>query len=160
MHNNNFEKGQSLVEVVVALSIAVLIVIAFTNATLVAVRDAQFAKNQNQATRIAQRSLELIRAVRDQDNEVDSGTWNSLWGSSSLNSGKCYILNETDATLTSATNCNDTSDQQIDSVFKRKIRLTNSPSTPGKIDVYVKVYWTDGRGTHASETTTLLTNWQ
>jgi Tfp pilus assembly protein PilV len=163
--SNKFEQGQSLVEVIVALSIAIVVVVAFSNVTLSAIRDSQFAKNQNSATRIAQKTLELVRAVRDQDNDVDNSTpWNDLWGNSILAGGKCYSLNESTVTLSPVASCADTADVDLDGVFKRKIMLTSSGSCSGgvcpAISVYVKVTWTDGRGTHVAEANTTLSNWQ
>jgi Tfp pilus assembly protein PilV len=150
------QKGQSLVEVIVALSIAVIVVMAFTSATLNAMRDAQFAKNQNQATRVAQKTLELVRAVRDQDNEVytDGTTWSDLYDDSSLNGGRCFTLDETTLTMAYTVTC----DVSYDSVFTRQIKLTTT--TTNRIDVYVIVKWTDNKGTHSAEANTFLSNWQ
>lgn len=150
------QKGQSLVEVIVALSIAVVVVMAFTSATLNAIRDAQFAKNQNQATRISQKTLELVRAVRDQNNQVysDGTTWSELYDDSSLSSGRCFTLDETALTMSSTATC----DSPYDTVFTRQIRLT--ASTTNRIDVYVKVSWTDNKGTHTAEANTFLSSWQ
>lgn len=61
------EKGQTLVEVVVALGVAVLVIIALVAATTTSVRNAQFAKNQSLATKYAQEGMEKVRALRDQN---------------------------------------------------------------------------------------------
>lgn len=172
MKKINYQKGQSLVEVVVALGIAVIIVIAFTSASINSIREAQFAKDQNQATRIAQKTLELVRAIRDQDNEVESdgSTWTYLW-STTLNNGptqgRCYTLDDEALTM-EGTGCSSFVNQEITTregdttarTFKRKIRITDDGSDPRIKTIYVQVTWEDGRGTHAAEVNTILTEWQ
>lgn len=61
------EKGQTLVEVVVALGVAILVITALVAATTTAVRNAQFAKNQSLATKYAQEGMEKARTLRDQN---------------------------------------------------------------------------------------------
>lgn len=61
------QKGQTLVEVVLAIAVASLVLIALTRATTVALRNAQFAKNQALATQYAQEGMELLRKCRDQN---------------------------------------------------------------------------------------------
>ena len=59
-------KGQTLVEVVLAVAVASLVLIGLTRATIVALRNAQFAKNQALATQYAQEGMESLRKCRDQ----------------------------------------------------------------------------------------------
>lgn len=59
--------GQSLVEVLVGLSTAVLIVGAMTVATISALSNATFSKNQNLATNYAQQGMEIVRNFRDRN---------------------------------------------------------------------------------------------
>jgi Tfp pilus assembly protein PilV len=172
---NITEKGQSLVEVVIALGIAITIVIAFTNATLSSVRNSQFAKDQNQATKHVQESLEIIRAIRDQDSTVGGSPWSALWttnlsGANSGNSaytGKCYTLDKTGVSYSftmseagGSGSCSDTNDAVIDTQFKRKINISNDTTSIDKKLIRVRVYWTDAKGTHSSDISTYLTKWQ
>ncbi len=162
------EKGQSLVEVIISLSIAIIVVLAFTSATISAVREAQFAKNQNQATRIAQRSLELVRAVRDQDNDINdtdndpaTGTmWSTLWSTNIGASGRCYNLNDNILSLRLRSDCNDNNDELIETIFRRKIRIADDGSNVNRKTIYIQVAWSDGKGDHKAEANTLLTEWQ
>jgi Tfp pilus assembly protein PilV len=171
----NSEKGQSLVEVVIALGIAVTIVIAFTSATISSIRNSQFAKDQNQATKHVQESLEIIRAIRDQDGTVASGTWSTLWttnmsgnNSTSGYKGKCYILDKTGVTYSftmsltaSGGDCADSNDPAITGTqFFRKINISDDGTNIDKKTIRVRVYWTDSKGTHSSDITTYLTKWQ
>ncbi len=178
------QTGQSLVEVVIALGIAVIIVIAFTNATIASVRNSQFSKNQNLATKYAQETLELVRAIRDQNTvgSVTDGTaglnsWGDLWGINLKNAaspgggytGYCFTLNKTTLVLTKRTSCADTNgagvriDENLDTttnLFYRKINITDDGTTLTKKQVSVRVYWSDNRGQHNTDVTTFLTNWQ
>ncbi len=60
-------KGQTLVEVILAIAVASLILIGLTRATTIALRNAQFAKNHVLATQYAQKAMERLRAYRDQN---------------------------------------------------------------------------------------------
>ena len=161
-----YQKGQSLVEVVISLSIAIIVMVAFTNATIAAIRNAQYAKNQNTATRIAQKTLELIRVIRDQNNNVGSNPWSNLWGNTGEigGEGRCYTLNETNLTLAPVSGCNATTDETVEQKFKRRIKLSTTgtcqPTGCPPITVSVRISWTDGKAEHVSHASTQLTNWQ
>jgi Tfp pilus assembly protein PilV len=55
------EKGQSLIEVMVALGVSVIIVTAIVMAVVLAIVNTQFAKTQNLATYFAKQGLEILR---------------------------------------------------------------------------------------------------
>ncbi len=61
--------GQSLIEVLAALGVVVLVILALIIATTLSIRNATFAKNQSMATNYAQEGMELLRSCRDQDPE-------------------------------------------------------------------------------------------
>jgi len=60
-------QGQSLIEMLLALAVTVLVVIALVRATTNAVRNADFAKNKALAVKYAQEWLEEARNWRDSD---------------------------------------------------------------------------------------------
>ncbi len=60
-----FENGQSLIEVLVAFAISVLIGMALITAGLATQKSSRSAKNETQATKLAQEYLEQIRVIRD-----------------------------------------------------------------------------------------------
>lgn len=66
------EHGQSLIELIVVAAVAVIVVGALTFATIASLRNAAFAKNQSQATKLAQDGLERMRGVRDRDATVQT----------------------------------------------------------------------------------------
>jgi len=55
------ESGQTLLEAVVALATAVVIISAMTVIVLSSLNNAQFSKNQNQATQYAQQAVEFLK---------------------------------------------------------------------------------------------------
>lgn len=61
------EKGQSLIEVMVALGVAVIIITAIVMAVVLAVINTQFAKTQNLATYYARQGMEVIRQISNSD---------------------------------------------------------------------------------------------
>jgi Tfp pilus assembly protein PilV len=61
------EKGQSLIEVMVALGVAVIIITAIVVAVVLAVINTQFAKTQNLATYYAKQGLEIVRQISNSD---------------------------------------------------------------------------------------------
>jgi Tfp pilus assembly protein PilW len=70
MTDRNFwheEKGQTLVEAIVAITIAVIIVTALVTLGLSTQRAANTSRNQNQNTRYGEEAIEIIRNIRDND---------------------------------------------------------------------------------------------
>lgn len=63
----NHEKGQTLMEVLVASAIGILVVTALVMATVFSLRNASFAKASAQATKLAQEGIEKVRSMRDQN---------------------------------------------------------------------------------------------
>lgn len=63
----NQEKGQSLIEVILALAVALLVIVALVRLTVTSIRNAQFAKNKARATQYAQESMEEARRLRDEE---------------------------------------------------------------------------------------------
>lgn len=68
----NNSKGQTLIELVVVIAVMVIVIGALTFATIASLRNAQFSKNQAQATKLAQGGLELVRTGRDRNKAINS----------------------------------------------------------------------------------------
>lgn len=64
-YNSRFQYGQSLIEVVIALAIATLVLVALANGVTTSIRNSRFAKDKSQATELAQDTLEAVRSIRD-----------------------------------------------------------------------------------------------
>lgn len=63
----NFQKGQSLFEVIAALAVAVIIILALVKASTISIKNTSFSRNQSLATRYAQESIEEARKIRDEN---------------------------------------------------------------------------------------------
>lgn len=61
------ESGQSLIEVVITLTITVVVLGALVITVLTSMRNAQFAQNQARATKYAQEAIDQIRSIRDRN---------------------------------------------------------------------------------------------
>lgn len=139
----NFQSGQSLIEVLTALAVVLLVIIALIRATTIAIKSSDFSKTQALATVYTQEAMEWIRAERDKgwDNISDQTPVNSLClNELSWLGGSCdYILADR---------------------FKREVSLANVGGEGNKIEVKVVVSWQDAGGDHQSQLTTYLSNWR
>ena len=61
------DQGQSLIEVLTALAISIMVVVALVAGVTYAIRNLTYAKNQSLATQYAQEGLEAARKMRDED---------------------------------------------------------------------------------------------
>lgn len=66
------DQGQSLIEVIVAATVGIMVVSALTFATIFSIRNASFAKNSAQATKLAQEGMERVRSGRDRNQSINS----------------------------------------------------------------------------------------
>ena len=87
-------KGQTLIELIVVMTVLVLIIGALVFATIASLRNAKFSQNQTQATKLAQEGLERVRVGRDRNATVTIPntavtSWNG--SSSTLCSGSTVI---------------------------------------------------------------------
>src|SRR3989338_1965261 len=64
------QNGQTLLELVAAMAVAIIVVVALTFATIASLRNSQFAKNQSQATKLAQEGIEIVRSARDRNQTI------------------------------------------------------------------------------------------
>ncbi len=125
------KNGQSLLEAIVALAVAMLVILALVWVTTVSIRNADFAKKQSQAVAYAQEGMEKVRAYRDQNN------WDTF-----------------------TTNCGNASQMgfpALSSPFTRSVSCEDAGSDKRKVIVIVS--WTDSAGTHKSEQISYFTKW-
>ncbi len=185
VHN---QQGQTLIELVVVTAVSVIVVGALTFATVSSLRNAQFAKNQSQATQLAQEAIEEVRSGRDQNRAViipiSNPTVSSWNGDSNGAPIWSYQINGScgNFTLTPPTYCyfkltdNQGSLQYIGTsatlslslseaipptnpVFHRAIYLSDDATTySSQKTVTAVVQWTDFSGTHQSTLSTILGN--
>lgn len=151
-HNKN-APGQSLIEVVIALAVAVIIAVALVGLTVIALRNAQFAKTQNTATRLSQEGVEKTRSWRD-NNWVD---FSSRKGTTYMLDSSCQFLPSLSCTTTGAS-CAIAGNENhlVNGQFLRCVTLTDGGTD--QVNVTVVTKWQDGSGDHESRTETFLSN--
>ncbi len=134
---NNSECGQTLIEVLVALGVAVAVLFGITIAVLSSLNNAQFTQNQNLANKYAAQGMELIRQIRD---SASSGLSQYL--------NIYYCLGQDGNLIEKGLTCG-----QNVGVFVREVDLEqNSASCSGGTGVLstVLVSWTDSVCTSSS----------
>lgn len=126
------EKGQTLIEALIALGAAVVIISAIAVVVITSVSSSDFSKNQNLATQYAQQGIDILRS--------QSG---SNWTSFQTKAGTfCLSKGITDLGAP-VTNC---AVPNIDNFFVREAVITQaSASCGGNAKVVVDVSWTSGK---------------
>lgn len=137
-------RGQTLFELIVALAVTVLIVTGIVRIVTLSVRNAIFAKNQAEATRYSQESLEWMREERDKDWDAFLQRSDTVWCLKNLSWEK-------------GSPCA-SGDQIQGSIFTREATLTSTVAE--SIQVLVSVRWSDSIGSHEARTGTVFTRWR
>jgi prepilin-type N-terminal cleavage/methylation domain-containing protein len=142
-------KGQTLIEVLVALGIISVVATALAAVVITSASNAQFSKNQNMATQYTQEGMEIVRRMRDSDYTVFR-TYNSI-----------YCLDKDSSIL--GPNC---TSANIDNFFLRKVTITQGTCAGSAVSnvasITVSVAWQDGKCSasnpycHASRLVTCL----
>jgi Tfp pilus assembly protein PilV len=142
------ESGQSLFELVVAIAISALIIVAVVSLASTSIRNSDFSKNKSLAATYAQEATEWLRGQRDADiNAFVTHAQAPTWCFSGLNwnlSGPCG-----------------SSDLISGTPFTRQATFTESvESGKNVIQVDVTVSWRDAQGLHEVVSATGLTDWR
>lgn len=136
--------GQSLFELLIALAIAVLIVTGIVKVVTLSVANSTFAKNQASATRFGQEAFEWLRSEKERDWDAFSNRSDVTWCLPAVSwpsqPGPCSADNKISGTP-----------------FTREAALSTLDTD--KIQILVRVSWTDSRGEHSSRIDSVFTNW-
>ncbi len=182
----NSENGQTLIELIVVVSVSVIVVGALVFATIASLRNAQFSKNQAQATKLAQEGLEIVRSSRDQNSEIVGAcgfgytyfNWNgdtsdpicsgvscySIWNCQIFNTCTQHLYFQLEPGALLVNSCgssvpvNNYTDVYGDGKFYRAIIISDDSNYRSQKIVTAVVQWTDFSGTHQSKLTTVLGN--
>lgn len=121
-------RGQTLIEVLIAMAVGLVVVSAITIAVISALNNAQFSKNQNLATQYVQEGMEVVRRIKNSSN--------LLVGDYCLNKGSLVLRQKP------AAGCG----QNVD-IFVREINVTSPLSGPcsNQLKATVFVQWTDSK---------------
>ena len=141
MSNKYKQKGQSLIEALVALGAAVLVVSAITISVITALNNVQYTKNQNLAAQYAQQAMEIMR-------QTSSSNWTLF---SSYPTGT-YCLDEGTSLLRAADPATSFCGQNY-GIFVREVDIKpNATKCVGGILTIVIVSWSDSKCTDTSNT--------
>ena len=138
--------GQSLFEVVVALAISAVIVVALVSLASSSIRNATFAKNKTLASRYAEEAIEWLRGQRDSD--IDTFKSNSL--------SPVWCLEN--PSWSSPGSCS-SGDEISGTIFLRELSFPDDGATE-IIEANVRVYWTDAQGEHEVRSATNFADWR
>ena len=140
-------KGQSLVEILVAIVIVTVVLITLVAAVVMAIRGVRFSKQKIRANFLAQAGLEWVRSKR-----IELG-WDDFADLSS-GAGAVYCLKDLNFELIGS--CSET--QTVQAIFKRELVLTNV-GTDG-VKVYVRVIWNEGEVEFSTDIETTMRDWE
>jgi Tfp pilus assembly protein PilV len=140
-------KGQSLYEVLLAVAVATLILIAVVSLATVSIRNTSYSRNQTLAARYAQEAVEWLREERDTD-------WIAF---ESRAGGVLWCLNSTPPDWGASGGCVNTT--IANTPFGREVLLEDT-ADPEVVQATVTISWEDARGTHVTRTVTRFSNWR
>lgn len=146
MRNITNQKGQSLFELMVAVMVIGVTLVALTGLVSTSISNNTFSKNRTQAENYTTEAMEWLRAQRDES-----------WGTflSYSNPPATYCMQT--LTLSVKRNCAD--DEFItDTILVREAELVYI--SDNSVEVRLRTRWTDSKGTHESRASTKLTNWR
>ena len=144
-----YNSGQSLFEVVLALGMATLIMVALVALASSSIKNSGYAKNKTYATRHTQEVMEWLRGQRDGDWDVFSANLNFCPTPPHVQCLETLVWG----------NCGTCSDTEfIDTIFKREVSF--SDIEVDSVTVEITTYWTDSQGIHEVRNSTILTDWR
>ena len=132
--------GQSLVEAIVAVGIAILVITGLVVLAVGAGRTATLSRNRSLAVQYGQEGVEALRSIRDRDYTelpTDGGPYRVVWTGTQWD------------TLAGT--------EQIE-MFTRSFAV--SEPTAGKLQFDLAVTWTDSAGDHDVTLSTYLADWR
>jgi len=141
----NYQSGQSLIEVVIALAAAIIIVTAITSIVLNALSNAQHSKSQNLATAYAQEGTEVLKRMKESNWSAFDGVVNGTY--CMRKSNPTNFPNE----IRNGSNC----DRNIESFYVREVDIRKfsdnctyqdaNGATQKVTEATVTVKWNDGK---------------
>lgn len=142
-------RGQSLIEVVISAGISVILAIALISTSLIVQKTARAAKNNTQATKLAQETIEQLRVMRDRK------------GFAAITSGDCQGLNA-QADDPSSWNLTSECGQPVNveasgTKFSRKISVIENGNNK---TITVTISWEEAGGQKFVTSQTILSKWE
>ena len=144
MKPTNRERGQSLIEAIVAVAAVVLIVTGLIVGTTQALRASQLARARSLANKYSQEAIELTRNLRD-----------SGWTLFQTRSGRYCLAKDNSWPAGPSANCT----PNIDNTYTREA-IFSWDGVAERMIVTVRTSWSEGAVTRQSELTTYFTRWR
>ena len=162
---NEFSGGQSLVEVVVSVGIAVILAISLITTSLITQKSSRSARNNSQATKLVQQTLEQIRVFRDRHPPDDPAVDDKLEFLPNAPTTTCYSLdatsNDPDNWTLNSASCSTTQTITLDNTnFNRKIEMINQGLNAEKRLITITISWDESGQTRSVKSQTFLSLWQ
>lgn len=157
------QKGQSILEIIITLSILGLILGSLVIVIVNSLKNSQFSKNQSQATKLAEEGLDSVRTMKSKElctltylgtqyYWVNKPSAQLVWGNSTILG--TYNIDTTGCNLTFSS-----TPQSIlpGKFFQRQIILSTDGAASNRLKITSKVTWNDISGLHESKLFTILT---
>jgi len=141
MKKNLLNSGQSLIELLVALTLIMLVVVAVVGLAAVSIKTSYFAKRETAAKRYAEEAMEWLR-------EQKKSNWTDFLFEKSNNTTYCF----NSLSWSSVGACTTT----FGGIYKREATLLRS-SDNKNVTVTVIVSWSDSSGTHETKLVSVFT---
>lgn len=143
MKIENLQRGQSLIEVLIALAAAVAVVAAIAVTVVTSLSNVDFTKNQNLATQYSREGLEVVR-------QIAKNNWTNFTTYRSSNYCLADINVNPALTVMEPSGCNQNVGLQNGNyIFKRQIVISQDDSSKcsgnGNVKVESIVSWSDSR---------------
>lgn len=124
-------RGDTLIEVLIALAIAVVVISAITTLSISSLNNAQYVASQDQASKYAEEGMEIVRKIRNR-NYAQYASY-----------GGTYCLAKGATTLGSVAN---SCTVNIDNKYIRSVEIEQDGGCgTGLARTVVTVAWTDGK---------------
>ncbi len=163
------QRGQGLVETLIAVAVAIIVVTALISLAVFALRNSRQSSYTSQATQISSNQLELLRSYRD----LPATTWSIFTGliascdgtlpascSATIPIGdKCFFPSGSTTPTTASSTANIAT---LPFSYYFVLSCTSAPcnSTGGTVRASVYVTWTVGGKTECIYNNTEYTNWR
>ncbi len=142
------ESGQSLFEVVIALAISALIVMALVSLVSNSIQNANFSKNKTLASNYAQEVTEWLRRERDTDiTTFGTNVLTPTWCFQSLSWNKPFPCEEEDTIAGTP-------------FLRQASFLINTIAGKTIIEASIIVSWVDSQGVHEARSATNFSDWR
>lgn len=147
------DRGQTLIEVLTALATATVVIAAITVATITALNNAQFSRDQSQANQYAQQGMEVMNNLRNYNIASISASMLPDSYTYCLADGCTYITS--DSTDTKCGPAQSTRCPQNIGKFIREVQVNHTDAscnylTTGAMKASVLVLWNDSACTDAT----------